>query len=826
MPDNPVGRGAFTSVRPSDGQNPLARGPGPPGPFVRTRTARSNRVIPNARIDPTGQLSPAQQNAGAQSSTPAVNQLLVASLDSLIPILYGGPERIGGKLYVVKQTTSGLIVSIILSEGQIEQIGDVPGNTFEGVFINDVDQTGNPSLVIRKYLGTAGQAADAGLVAAITSPVAYTETLANTAYVVLEVPTQLVFGPTLQGIPAGFPRAVFNVKGLKLFDPRSNLLPNSNALTVWTPGGTQTLGQNADGPWSATNYAWTLNDTDASAAAFRTTAFTTVSSANTYAWAVKVKKTTGGTSKTVRVDVGFANGAPVSSVVYLNTDTGVTSGGTGVTSTLINSAFWLVEGTITDNASGNTAFGMALYPAVNNNGVLGATLVATTGSAIFCEAGVRRSTRPRGYIATAAVGIDQQTVWSDNSALALGDFMASTVYGEGRVVDAQSLAYAAEYCDEMLGVAGQANEKRSRITLRIDGRRGVREWRDILRSYVPCWTPINAGVCYLRLDRDEPTDHTFASANIRPSPLPVISRAGIGDTPTTVVVSYTDTSVTPFKTQTIDVNPSANPRRVTRIDMPGIRSRSQAKRAGLLRLNHHTLEDTTGRVPVFETGLKVLDGDLAEFTDDVGLTSQKCRVLAAEDEGHGRWTIAFRTFSASAYSNLVEATPSSPAMNPANPNAPPVITGLSLVEDRRFESGVWVSRIRATWDPVDSTFPYVKGYIVELFDVATNATYTWVAGVIEVSSPVHGLALNDPLFLDFTSGGATIDGGFSVTNVPNANTFRTGYAGSGAAGNVTWRRMREHEIVTASQWLSQPVVLGVQYSVRVRVYSISGVVGP
>lgn len=69
-----------------------------------------------------------------------------------------------------------------------------------------------------------------------------------------------------------------------------------------------------------------------------------------------------------------------------------------------------------------------------------------------------------------------------------------------------------------------------------------------------------------------------------------------------------------------------------------------------------------------------------------------------------------------------------------------------------------------------------------------SATYTWSANTITVTSTAHGLRVGEQVYLDFTSGGGTPDGVYTIlTNA--ANTFTVALTGSGTAGNVTvWAR--------------------------------------
>ena len=98
----------------------------------------------------------------------------------------------------------------------------------------------------------------------------------------------------------------------------------------------------------------------------------------------------------------------------------------------------------------------------------------------------------------------------------------------------------------------------------------------------------------------------------------------------------------------------------------------------------------------------------------------------------------------------------------------------------------------------------VKGCKVPLLNVAANAsvygthwwdmftswyrqvgTYTWATDIVTISFTAHGLAVGDKVYLDFTSGGATADGVYTVKTVSSANAYTVALAGSGTAGNVT-----------------------------------------
>ncbi|MDQ5879123.1 MAG: hypothetical protein QG638_1858, partial [Pseudomonadota bacterium] len=88
------------------------------------------------------------------------------------------------------------------------------------------------------------------------------------------------------------------------------------------------------------------------------------------------------------------------------------------------------------------------------------------------------------------------TVWGDNPALALADFLSSTVYGMGLSVDWASVTTVANACDELV-----SGVKRRRLGLVIDEARTTQEWLNTLRTYAGCWVVIDGSIAKLVTDR-------------------------------------------------------------------------------------------------------------------------------------------------------------------------------------------------------------------------------------------------------------------------------------------------------------------------------------
>ena len=69
--------------------------------------------------------------------------------------------------------------------------------------------------------------------------------------------------------------------------------------------------------------------------------------------------------------------------------------------------------------------------------------------------------------------------------------------------------------------------------------------------------------------------------------------------------------------------------------------------------------------------------------------------------------------------------------------------------------------------------------------VSQASTYTWANNLVTVTFTAHGLSVGEQVYLDFTSGGGTPDGVYTVEQVVSANAYTVALTGAGTAGNVT-----------------------------------------
>ena len=135
------------------------------------------------------------------------------------PVIYGTRGRVGGNVCFLGSAgdqNKDMWMVLDICEGEIEAIDEV--------YINDVVSTDakfSGLLSITKYTGTETQAADAALIAAFPGVWTASHQLKGVAYLVLK----LTFDTKAYG---GLPRVSCNVRGKKVYDPRTTTTYFSN----------------------------------------------------------------------------------------------------------------------------------------------------------------------------------------------------------------------------------------------------------------------------------------------------------------------------------------------------------------------------------------------------------------------------------------------------------------------------------------------------------------------------------------------------------------------------------------------------------------------
>jgi hypothetical protein len=250
-------------------------------------------------------------------------------------------------------------------------------------------------------------------------------------------------------------------------------------------------------------------------------------------------------------------------------------------------------------------------------------------------------------------------VYSDNPALAESDFLRSTVYGLGRTVDQSTVATTANACDALIG---SPSEKRRIVGVSFTQSASANDIADALRAYAGCFLLPGANGIKLVPDIVGSSVATYLHASGDIASLTDLERADIGNIPTVVEVSYTDTSTIPWRegvaVASVAGAGSTKPWRVSQIKLPGIKRYSQAFREATERLAKLSTNDISATLEVFDIGIVHEQGDIVTVTHPVGISAMTLRVANVEMPAPGRWRLRLKQYSASAYST---ATPAAPA---------------------------------------------------------------------------------------------------------------------------------------------------------------------
>ncbi len=310
------------------------------------------------------------------------------------------------------------------------------------------------------------------------------------------------------------------------------------------------------------------------------------------------------------------------------------------------------------------------------------------------------------------------TIYSANPALMLGDLLRSTIYGGAYTVDTTALDTAMDYCDEAVGT-----ETRRVCGIVLDQVNDSDAWAEILRAYASCWIVKRGGTAYLVPDKASASVATLDESDIIAGTLR-ITKQDSSNLPTVVRIQYTDTSGTEWRQKDAvakrsGVDAGTTPWRESVVNMAGITSYSQAYREAVERLNKLWLSDLAVEFETFDEGLEREAGDVFEVTHFLGLTSKALRIVEDPEQVRpGRWRIKAAEYDAAAYSNAVQADPSTPDSNLPDVGPPSAVTGLTLTEDNiQTQNGDYASRIKIAWTA--STSAFVTAYQVTVTKGAT-----------------------------------------------------------------------------------------------------------
>lgn len=191
---------------------------------------------------------------------------------------------------------------------------------------------------------------------------------------------------SLRGAPTLDATAAAGATSIVLKDVRSqrNLLvyPSVVGAIAWIKSGGLTFTTDTAVAPDGTTTADTVTDPNATGASFAYQSVASPAASASYVASLYVRKTTGGTTPTLRLQVYFGGATAVSNSVGVNTDTGAILAGTGAVES-VDATWWRVQVAGTNNASGNTEVQLRVYPAIDFYGGGGLNNAATGSATVW-----------------------------------------------------------------------------------------------------------------------------------------------------------------------------------------------------------------------------------------------------------------------------------------------------------------------------------------------------------------------------------------------------------------------------------------------------------
>lgn len=248
--------------------------------------------------------------------------------------------------------------------------------------------------------------------------------------------------------------------------------------------------------------------------------------------------------------------------------------------------------------------------------------------------------------------------YSDNPALALGNFLHNTLYGAAETVDWASVSTTANANDVTVGSPA---EKRRLIGVTFTSASSVSDTAEALRAYAGCFLLPSPSGAKLLPDADDAFVATYAHADGSIVSIAPLQLRDLGNSPTSVEIIYTDTTVTPWRDNSAFADlPGAGttlPFRQSQVRMPGVKRYSQARREAIERLNKLTLQDLSTTIEVLDIGIRHQRGDVIRLSHPIGVTNKLFRVTDIEAPQPGRWLLTLIEHDPACYSSVVETVP-------------------------------------------------------------------------------------------------------------------------------------------------------------------------
>lgn len=300
-----------------------------------------------------------------------------------------------------------------------------------------------------------------------------------------------------------------------------------------------------------------------------------------------------------------------------------------------------------------------------------------------------------------------EAAYSENAALQLLDVMGSAVYGLGRTVDWTGSLDAINAQDELV----DATEARRTASIAIDSLSSPDDWVETMRLYCSVYVARGADGWRLVPDRPATSMASLTSTDVVGGSLRIRKKSKHAR-PTVVRVTYTDTSVTPWRdapavAYAAGVVDGTVPWRESHVPMPGVHRYSQAYREAVERLNRATLCDVEVEFDAFDEAIQYEVGDLIDLTHHVGLSAKTLRITDLRRIAPGRRHVVADEYDVAVYSDSIASAGTTPDTGMPSPLDIPTPTGLTAEEEvYQMQTGIYASRIRASWSADDYPYPH------------------------------------------------------------------------------------------------------------------------
>jgi hypothetical protein len=325
-------------------------------------------------------------------------------------------------------------------------------------------------------------------------------------------------------------------------------------------------------------------------------------------------------------------------------------------------------------------------------------------------------------------GSSPEMVYSENPALHLGDYMASSVYGAGRTNDNTSLAALRDVCDDTTATSPQETLRQSGLVM--DQAQPIGTWIEILREYAGAWIVERGGTVYYTADAAGSSVMTINESDIIKGSFTAKLRDR-GEAPTVIRATWTDKTNNKWRSAAADmakaagVDAGTTPWRESQINLEGVDRHSQAYRMSVTRLNKFQL-DTEYEWEQFDEALELELGDIVTISHPL-LGSPNNKLVRLIDDPRqdrpGRWKLRAEEYLSSVYDgSVLPATIGNDGVLP-NGGKPTPPSGLTVTSVQfQTADGFWRSRFKISWTaPADGslvTHYYIK---VEQGDVSPIA---------------------------------------------------------------------------------------------------------